>query len=160
LGLNAIQQMVPVNANLIANNGVVYAAAYQGNVAAIDGNSGNILWQQPISSYAGFALSANALIVSTNAGHLVALDKRTGKTLWRQTALTGRKLTTPVIVGNNVVVADNAGDVHWLNTSNGQFVARMNFGKTPIYADLVAKGQDVWVYNATGQIMDIRTPNA
>lgn len=159
VGLNALQQMVPVNANLIANNGVVYAAAYQGNVAAIDGNSGDVLWEQPISSYAGFTISSNAVIVSSNAGHLVALDKRTGKTLWRQTDLTGRKLTAPVMVGNDVVVADNAGDVHWLNASNGQFVARMNLGKTPIYASLVAKGQDVWVYNATGQIIDVRTPN-
>lgn len=160
IGLTALQQMVPVNANLIANNGVVYAAAYQGNVAAIDANSGNVLWQQPLSSYAGFALSNNAVIVSSNAGHVVALDKRSGKVLWRQTALSGRKLTTPVMVGQDVVVADNAGDVHWLNASNGQFLARMNLGKTPIYANLVAKGQDVWVYDATGKVIDLRTPNA
>lgn len=160
IGLNPIQRMVSVNANLLASNGVVYAAAYQGNIAAIDVSSGNLLWERPISSYAGFALTGNTLIVSTSVGNLVALNTKTGNTLWRQTDLSGRKLTAPVIVGRNVVVADNAGDVHWLNTSNGQFVSRLNLGKTPIYADPVARGQDVWIYNATGELVDLRTPNA
>lgn len=156
LGLDAVTRMVPINANLIASNGVVYAAAYQGNVAALDANSGNIIWQQAISTYSGFTLSSNALIIGTTGGHVIALDKRSGKILWRQDALVGRKLTAPAMVGSYVVLADNAGDVHWLNTNNGQFVARVNLGKTPIYATPVSKANDVWVYNSTGHLVDLR----
>lgn len=156
LGLDAISRMVPINANLIASNGVVYAAAYQGNVAALDASSGNVIWQQAISTYAGFTLSNNALIICSTSGHVIALDKRTGKTLWRQDALVGRKLTAPAMSGNYVVLADNAGDVHWLNANNGQFVARINLGKTPIYATPVTLGNNVWIYNSTGQLVDLQ----
>lgn len=156
LGLNALQRMVSVNAPLKVDGNTVYAAAYQGSVAALNASTGSIQWTKPISSYAGFALTPQAVIISSSKGNIVALARSNGHVLWHQRDLVGRKLTAPVIVSHYVVVADNAGDVHWLNTSNGQFVARVNIGKTPIYANPVASGNDVFIYNTTGRLVDLR----
>jgi hypothetical protein len=99
-------------------DGVVYFADLSGNVYAVGAESGEKIWSTTVESayvvaqpvYADgkvFIASAGdpAEQLGDRSGALVALDAETGEQLWRET--TARPLfTTPVIVGDTVVVAE------------------------------------------------------
>ena len=128
-GITQAAQMVDIVADLKISNGVAYVGTYQGKIAAINVQSGRILWQQTISTYTGLALSNHAVFVTDAQGTLWAFARSNGNVLWRQNQLNYRDLTAPVIMNETVVVADTKGYVHWLSQRDGHFVARLFIGK-------------------------------
>ncbi len=123
-GRTELERMVDVDGRLVVNQGVVYAAGYQGRIAALALDSGRLLWTREFSSYTGIAAGQSELYVTDADGNLWALARSNGGTLWKQTALHGRRLSAPAIQGNAVVVADYQGYVHWLSRDDGHLMAR------------------------------------
>lgn len=109
-----------------ASNGSVYVTSYQGRVASVSITDGTIQWARKLSSYTGLAVADGQLFICDTKGQVWSLDARTGATLWRQDNLSGREITTPVIMNNTVVVADYDGYTHWLSVDDGQIVARQS----------------------------------
>ncbi len=64
----------------------VYAAGYQGSLAAIASESGQILWSRELSSLEGVSADWNNLYTVQDGGELVALTRRNGAEVWRQDA--------------------------------------------------------------------------
>ena len=63
---------------------------FQGRVAMLALDSGQVWWSHEASSYRGLGLDDESLYYSTAAGEVVALRKRTGAELWRQEVLKNR----------------------------------------------------------------------
>ena len=129
---------VDTRARIVGND--VYVVGYQGKVAMLALDSGQIWWSHELSSYRGLALDEDNVYVSTAAGEVVALKRRTGVEVWRQKALLHRGLSGPAVAGDAVVVADFKGYVHWLNKDTGALMGRVRAGKVrytnaPVYAD-------------------------
>lgn len=129
---------IDTKAQIIGND--VYVVGFQGKVAMVALDSGQIWWSHDASSYRGVALDDEALYVSTAEGDVLALKRRTGVELWRQKALGHRGLSGPAVAGNAVVVADYQGYVHWLDKHTGALIGRVRAGKVrysnpPVYAD-------------------------
>jgi outer membrane protein assembly factor BamB len=57
----------------------VYASGYQGNVAALASESGQVLWSREVSSFEGVSADWNNLYTSTAEGEVVALTRRSGR---------------------------------------------------------------------------------
>lgn len=125
-GRTDLERLVDIDGLFKTTGDIVYASSFQGRVAALSLSSGSVLWARDMSSYTGLAIGNDQVIVTDAESKVWALDGRTGATLWRQDNLMGRELSTPAVVGKNVVVADFAGFVHWLSSDDGQFVARNN----------------------------------
>lgn len=123
-GRTELERMVDVDATLSVREGVVYAAGYQGRVAALTLDGGRLLWTREFSSYSGSAVAGRDLYVTDAAGNLWALARSNGGTLWKQNALHGRRLSAPAVQGGAVVVADYEGYVHWLSRDDGHLLAR------------------------------------
>ncbi len=123
-GRTDLERMVDVDAELIVDNGLVYAVSYQGRVAAVLLETGRVLWVRDISSYAGMVLAGRYLYVADSGGRVWALDKDNGTTLWRQGDLRGRGLTAPAVMGNYLIVGDYQGYLHWLSLEDGSLVGR------------------------------------
>ena len=77
----------------LAYNGTIYLANTGGIVQALDGRTGNLIWEHNVGSEIaprGLALYGNMLIfqsaaawaISAQDARLVALDARTGETIW------------------------------------------------------------------------------
>jgi outer membrane protein assembly factor BamB len=129
---------VDTRAQIIGND--VYVVGFQGKVAMLALDSGQIWWSHELSSYRGLALDDNNIYLSTSIGEVVALTRRNGTEVWRQKALAHRGLSGPAVAGDAVVVADFKGYVHWLNKQTGALMARVRAGKArytnaPVYAD-------------------------
>ncbi len=123
-GSTELQRLIDVDAAVVADGDDLFAVAYQGRVARLARETGQVIWARDISSYRGLAVDDNAVYISTADGDVVRVDRKNGTEQWTQKALARRQLTAPVIYRGRVVVADAGGVLHWLDAATGDFVAR------------------------------------
>lgn len=160
-GSNAIEQLNDVDATPRLAGSDVYVAQYQGRVAMLALNNGQISWSHKMSSYRGMALDSDDVYVSTSDGEVIAVRRANGTQLWRQQALMYRRLSTPVVSGDAVVVADYKGYVHWLDKATGAFLARTRLSWDSVINTPIAAGGLVLVIDDEGHIGAFRaTPLA
>lgn len=124
-GRTELERLVDVDARLMVRDGVVYAAGYQGRMAALTLDSGRLLWTREFSTWSGLAVAGREIYATDAEGSVWALARSNGGTLWKQTALRGRALSAPAVQGGAVVVADFEGYVHWLAREEGSLLARV-----------------------------------
>jgi outer membrane protein assembly factor BamB len=139
-GSTELQRLIDVDARVMAAGDDLFAVAYQGRVARIARETGQIIWARDLSSYRGLAVDDNALYVSTSDGELTRVDRSNGTEQWTQKSLARRQLTAPAIYDGRVVVADAGGVVHWLDPANGEFLARAEIGKAVGRKPVQSKG--------------------
>ena len=132
-GRSEIQRLVDIDGDAQLYGRVLYAASFQGRVAAIDVERGQFLWARDFSTHTGVLLDEKVLYSSDEHGHIWALDRLNGATIWKQEKLAHRKLTRPTIIGDYLAVGDFEGFVHLLSRYDGHFIARFQLGQ---YDDL------------------------
>jgi outer membrane protein assembly factor BamB len=139
-GSTELARLSDVDATVMADGGDLFAIAYQGHVARLTLESGQVVWTRDMSSYRGLAVDDQAVYISTAEGEVVRLERNNGTEQWRQKALARRQLTAPVLYGGRLVVADGGGVVHWLDPATGDFEARALVGKAVKGRPLSSKG--------------------
>ena len=123
-GRSEIQRLVDIDGDAQLYGRILYAASFQGRVAAIDVDRGQFLWARDFSTHTGVLLDEKVLYSSDEHGHIWALDRLNGATIWKQEKLAHRKLTRPTIIGDYLAVGDFEGYVHLLSRYDGHFIAR------------------------------------
>ena len=116
----------------------VFVAGFQGRIAMLALDSGQVWWSRDFSTVGGPALGADNLYATNAAGTVVALRRRDGAPVWEQSALAHRQVTGPAVAGDAVVVADFEGVVHWLDATTGTLVGRAKTGDRIRFAPVVA----------------------
>ncbi|HYK25199.1 MAG TPA: outer membrane protein assembly factor BamB [Steroidobacteraceae bacterium] len=160
-GTNQIARLNDVDATPHVEGDDVFAVQYQGKVAMLALDTGQIWWAHDMSSYRGMTLDGDDVYVSTADGQVVAIRGRTGAEIWRQKALMYRSLSAPEVSGDAVVVADYKGYVHWLNKATGGLIARTRSSHTRVGNTPVAAGGLVLIFDDRGHISAYRaTPAA
>jgi len=109
------------------SDGKVYAAANDGNLSAIDVNSGKVVWSKKIDAdvSAGVGADIATVAVASANGMLFAFDAATGKERWRA-KLSTEVLTAPA-VGSGVVVVrsmDNKISAYDVETGNRRWIVQ------------------------------------
>ena len=128
-GGTELARMIDIDATPVVYDGTIYVSAYQGRLAAINLQSGRIIWVREISTYTGLAVDAYRVYLSDSEGRVWAIDRKTGTTLWKQDQLLRRSVTAPVLQNSYVVVADFNGFIHWLARDDGHLVARTRMSR-------------------------------
>ncbi len=127
-GGNPIADMVGVGGVMAYAAGDLYVATYQGRLAALDTNSGQVIWSRNISSYTGVTLDAAHLYVSDAEGRVHAFDLVTGVPIWVDNKLAYRGLSAAVPYGSMVAVGDRFGYLHFLDRNKGRYLGRVQVG--------------------------------
>lgn len=151
-GRGEIERIQDVDGALAVDSGVVYAAGYRGQTAALIAQTGRPLWTHEVSSFTGVALSASQVYVGDADSSVWALDLRTGSSEWKQDGLKYRWLGEIAVQGDAIVVGDFEGFVHWLSITDGKFAARAQLSKDPIEAAPIVVGDIVYVMDVEGEI--------
>lgn len=125
-GRTDLERMVDIDGLIAVDGDVVYAVSYQGRIAAINAEDGNIIWTRDMSSYTGVSLTHTQLYVTDADGLVWSLDLNTGATLWRQDQLKDRDISAPVVMGDVIAIGDGSGLIHWLSKDDGGLVAHEN----------------------------------
>lgn len=124
-GRSELERMVDVDSTPVLVGGVLYVAAFQGQLQALRARDGSLLWEKDISSHVDLASGYRQIYVVNDDDEVIAIDQRTAEEVWRQKGLFRRKLTGPIAFSNYVVVGDGKGYVHVLAQSDGRFLGRI-----------------------------------
>ena len=151
-GRSELERLVDVSAGLQIVGNDVYVVGYHGRAVGIDLETGVVLWQQDMSSYAGLGADVNNVYVTSDFDAVVALERQSGTQLWRQEALRLRDVTAPTRFANTLVVGDYQGYVHWLSPDNGDFLARERAAGQRISGAPLVVGQNVYVQGDDGTV--------
>ncbi|MCP5093864.1 MAG: outer membrane protein assembly factor BamB [Gammaproteobacteria bacterium] len=130
----------------------VYAAGYQGRIAAVASESGQVLWSRDISSYAGVSADWNSVYTVRDGGEIVALSRRDGNELWRNSDLLRREPTLPVAFHTTVAVGDFEGYLHFFSNLSGEPVARVKLGGVAITNAPVVVANRLYVQSDSGKL--------
>lgn len=155
-GRNELERLVDVANGIGVVGSDVYTASYQGRAVGVDIGSGNLLWQQELSSFAGLGVDVNNVYVTNEAGTVIALGRRSGTELWRQEALRLRDVTAPTRYEASLVVGDFEGYLHWLSPEDGAFVARERVGRARVNAAPLVVNRTLVAQTADGRIAAFR----
>jgi outer membrane protein assembly factor BamB len=157
-GRTELDRLVDIVSEPVVDGGYLYAVTYNGRIAAVWLEDGDILWTRDMSSYAGLRVEGESVYITDTEDHIWALDARTGASLWRQSKLLRRKVTAPVPYRDYVVTGDFAGYIHWMAKEDGHFVGRIQVGdKEIINAPQVIDGI-LYVSDKGGVLKAIKVP--
>jgi outer membrane protein assembly factor BamB len=151
-GRTELERLSDIDSAVLTAGQNVYAVGFQGRVAMLALETGQIWWAHELSSYRGMNMDDEALYISTAEGEVVALRARTGAEIWRQSVLLHRGLSEPANMNDALVVGDFQGYLHWLDKSSGALAARVSTGKVRISNVPVVAGNIVVAVNDRGQI--------
>ena len=155
-GRTELERLVDIDGALQLSGRDVFVAGFQGRVAMLALDSGQIWWSREASSYRGLALDGETLYVTLADSVVQALRRRDGTPVWQQDRLARRGLTAPVVNGDAIVVADFQGFVHWLDRASGALVGRIGTSKGRVTnAPLVANGF-VYLQTDAGSLYALR----
>ena len=156
VGATEIDRLGDVDVTPVVVNGVVYALAWNGNLTALDLRSGQILWKRELGSVNDFIVDAGRIYLVDQSDRVLALSADGGVTLWTQYDLLHRNLTAPALFNGYLVVGDSEGYMHWIDTTNGLFVAQQEvdssgFRTEPVVANdkLLIQAKDGTLYAIT-----------
>ena len=151
-GRSELERLVDVSSGLSIVGNDVYVVGYHGRAVGIDLETGVVLWQQEMSSYAGLGADINNVYVTSDFDAVIALERNSGTQLWRQEALRLRDVTAPTRYANTLVVGDYEGYLHWLSPDNGEFLARERATGERISGAPLVVGQNVYVQGDDGTV--------
>ena len=149
-GNNDVANMLDIDSTPVVDGSMIYSVAYHGNLVALNLNNGQLIWQHPLSVFDNIAYNGHDIVVTDDIGRIVCFDASTGREQWQQSALEHRFVSAPVIVGNNVVVGDFAGFVHFLALNDGKLLARKKVVDSGIRAQPVVVDHTVYVVGNKG----------
>jgi outer membrane protein assembly factor BamB len=150
-GRSDLERLADVDGFMASVGQDLYAVGYQGRVASLAAESGQVLWAREISSYAGIGADWNNVYIVDDNGEIIAL-RRNGTDAWRQDALLRRTPTAPVPFNNAVVVGDFEGYVHFFNNEDGTPVARARVGSGMISGSPAVIGTNLLVQSEDGTL--------
>jgi outer membrane protein assembly factor BamB len=130
----------------------LYAVGYQGKLAALASESGQVLWARDVSSFDGVSADWINVYTVSEEGELIALSRNNGADAWRQDALLRREPTLPVPFHTTVAVGDLDGYLHFFSTIDGEPVARLKMGGGAISNDPVVVADRLYVQSDSGSL--------
>jgi len=157
-GRTELERLADIDTAVRVSGQDVYTVGFQGKVAMLALDNGQIWWSHEASSYHSLTLDEDALYMSSADGEILAMRTRTGAELWRQKALLHRGLSALAAMDTvpALVTADFQGYVHFLDKATGSLAARVSSGKARVSATPLVVGNMVLVINDRGQISALR----
>lgn len=155
-GKTELERLVDIDGALAVSGHDVFVAGFQGRVAMVALDSGQIWWSREASSYRGIALAGETIYMTSADSMVVAMRRRDGTPVWQQDRLARRGLTTPTVDGDALVVADFEGYVHWLDLESGALIGRVAAGGKRFTNGPVAADGFVYLQNDAGELYALR----
>lgn len=155
-GRSELERMVDIDGDLLLDDRTLYVAAFQGNLAALNAETGEPLWQTPASSYGGPGTGFGSVYLSHSDGAVEAFDASRARSLWRNEDLLRRKLTAPVAFSSYVAVADYEGYVHLLAQTDGRLVGRIRVDRKGVRVAPIVQGDTLYVYGNSGDLVALK----
>ena len=159
-GRSDLERLADIDGSLAVVGQDIYAAGFNGRLASLAVESGQVLWTRDISSATGVSVDWNNIYTVGDSGEVIAVLRRNGDDVWRQESLLRREPTPPVPFSTAVVVGDFEGYVHFFNNFDGRPVARERIGGGMISGPPLVMGDKLFVQSENGTLaaFSVRLP--
>ncbi|MCU1719566.1 outer membrane protein assembly factor BamB [Pseudomonas sp. 5P_3.1_Bac2] len=152
-GRSELDRVVDIDGGLLLSGGTLYAVSYQGRVAALDLESGRVLWQREASSSVGLAQGYGSVYVSLASGTIEGIDERSQSALWSNDALARRQLSAPEVFSSYVAFGDLEGYLHLVSQVDGRFVGRIRIDSDGMRARPLVVGDWLYAFGNGGKLV-------
>lgn len=169
-GRTELERLSDIDAPVRVSGDDIFVVGFQGRMAMLAVDSGQIWWARDASSYRGFAMDDANLYLTNADSVVIAMRRNDGSVLWEQDTMRRRGLTAPAIDGDTLVVGDFEGYVHWLDKATGEIVARRKTDGERITNSAVVPETDpdagpeaggvVFVQTDSGRLLAFRSASA
>jgi outer membrane protein assembly factor BamB len=157
-GRSELARITDIDVEPVVVGKVVYVGTYNGDLAAVELDGGNVLWRRELSSHAGLTATESDLFITDSEDLVWGADPADGAGRWKQEQLRHRQLTAPALTGKQIAVADLEGWLHLLNQTDGRLLGRTRITKAPIISrPLVVAGGRLYVYATDGTLSALST---
>jgi outer membrane protein assembly factor BamB len=156
-GRTELERLADIDSPAQVSGDDVFVVGFQGRVAMLALDSGQIWWARDASSYRGFAMDEENLYLTNADSVVVAMRRSDGAVQWEQDVLRRRGLTAPAIDGDALVVGDFEGYLHWLDKRTGEIIARAKTDGERITNTPVTSDAGVFVQTDSGKLLAFRS---
>lgn len=150
-GRTDLDRIVDIDGKMQLVDSHLYAASFNGQLAAINVNSGAIKWSTGFSTNSGVAGDRENIYTANDQGDVYRVMAANGNPFWKMDDLVRRQPTAPALIGSqNIVIGDFAGYLHFVNAIQGQFVARLRGDVSGYTVSPVVDGNTVYAFGKRG----------
>ncbi|MEM1086496.1 MAG: PQQ-binding-like beta-propeller repeat protein [Pseudomonadota bacterium] len=141
-----ISSINDIGARPVVGGGLVFASSQSGVMAAIEGRTGQFVWQQPIGSTQAPVLAGEYLFSASTDAQIVAVRAPSGQIFWVSQLEQYRKpkdkkgritYAGPVLASGRLLVASSNGELIALNPETGTELQRINL-RDPVFIEPIA----------------------
>ncbi|MEL7230972.1 MAG: PQQ-binding-like beta-propeller repeat protein [Pseudomonadota bacterium] len=141
-----ISSINDIGARPVVGGGLVFASSQSGVMAAIEGRTGQFVWQQPIGSTQAPVLSGEYLFAASTDAQVVAVRAPTGQIFWvsqleqyRNANKKKGRITYagPILASGRLLVASSEGELIAFNPETGTELERINL-RDPVFIEPIA----------------------
>ena len=123
-GRSDVGRLIDIDADPVVAGQFLVTASFQGQLTVTDLDSQRVIWSEEISSNMRPEVTESSVFVTDMQGNIKAYNLTTGDVLWKNDRLLHRKLSNPVLLGNELVVGDLDGVLHLINPTTGEIIGR------------------------------------
>ena len=156
-GRTELERLADIDAPARVSGDDIFVVGFQGRVAMLALDSGQIWWARDASSYRGFTMDDDNLYLTNSDSVVIAMKRSDGAVLWEQDAMKRRGLSAPALDGDALVVGDFEGYVHWLDKATGEIVARQKTDGERITNSAVTSDAEVFVQTDSGKLLAFKS---
>jgi outer membrane protein assembly factor BamB len=156
-GRTELERLSDIDAPARVSGDDIFVVGFQGRVAMLALDSGQIWWARDASSYRGFTMDDDNIYLTNSDSVVVAMKRSDGAVVWEQDTMKRRGLTAPALDGDALVVADFEGYVHWLDKATGEIVARQKTDGDRITNAAVTTDAGVFVQTDSGKLLAFKS---
>ena len=132
-GVNDLERLVDLVSPAYRFGDLVCVRAFQAQVGCVNAQRGNLLWSRVANGDQGLSGNDDAVVAAESNGMVLAWSRTSGEKLFETDVLKYRKLSTPLVLPEGVLVSDQDGmvyllsskDVHILNKTDTQTQATL-----------------------------------
>ena len=151
-----IDRVIDIDGQLLLDGTRVLASSYQGNLMALDVNTGRIVWGHAASSFHGIERGFGNLYYVDDEGVLTAMRDNSEDVVWENSDLKFREVSAPRAIGNYVAVADFEGYVHLISQIDGHIAGRVRADSDGVRASMLSANGLLYVYGNSGKLTAYR----
>lgn len=151
-GTSEVERLVDLVSGVNRLGDSLCVRAFQSAIACVDAAKGKLVWTKPASGFSGLHGNADVVVGSESDGRIVARRRSDGERLWLNERLRFRSLSSPLFVGEAMVVGDDSGTLHFLSQKDAAPLNRVATDGSALVSAPVLAGQTVIVVTRNGGI--------
>ena len=156
-GTNEVERLADLIGPVIRAGDVVCARAFQSAVACADAERGALLWTKNVGGTNAIGGDGELVFGADATDRITAWRTPSGEVAWSSERFLYRGLAAPATMGRSIAFGDVEGQVHFLDRTSGEPLARVATDGSPVIGRPVLVAGRLVVFTRKGAVLGLRS---